>query len=216
MPSGREEHYDFFLSRRGSVAAIAREVADVLTDKGYKVLVQDYDIPLGASFIDAMHGRRGGGDREGIAADDHACLRVRRPSRLLLRELAQSHRQRGRAQAAPRSGAIYRLARAGIDLGNAAKPAHHSQSSRADADRQRVIAGNAGIWRTWNFSARGRGNTPGDVMGSLIKELLRLVRSKWRRQRDAMSPLWNFPRAATSSIVSTLAMLGMVARHPFI
>jgi hypothetical protein len=49
------EHYDFFLSRRGSVAAIAREVADVLTDKGYKVLVQDYDIPLGASFIEAMH-----------------------------------------------------------------------------------------------------------------------------------------------------------------
>ena len=49
------EQYDFFLSRRGSVAAIAREVADVLTEKGYKVLVQDYDIPLGASFIDAMH-----------------------------------------------------------------------------------------------------------------------------------------------------------------
>jgi tetratricopeptide (TPR) repeat protein len=55
MPSGPAEHYDFFLSRRGSVAAIAREVADVLTEKGYKVLVQDYDIPLGASFIDTMH-----------------------------------------------------------------------------------------------------------------------------------------------------------------
>jgi hypothetical protein len=55
MPSGPAERYDFFLSRRGSVAAIAREVADVLTEKGYKVLVQDYDIPLGASFIDTMH-----------------------------------------------------------------------------------------------------------------------------------------------------------------
>ena len=55
MSSGHDERYDFFLSRRGSVAAIAREVADVLTEKGYKVLVQDYDIPLGASFIDAMH-----------------------------------------------------------------------------------------------------------------------------------------------------------------
>jgi hypothetical protein len=54
MPSGPGEHYDFFLSRRGSVAAIAREVADVLAEKGYKVLVQDYDIPLGASFIEAM------------------------------------------------------------------------------------------------------------------------------------------------------------------
>jgi hypothetical protein len=37
------------------VAAIAREVADVLTEKGYKVLVQDYDIPLGASFVEEMH-----------------------------------------------------------------------------------------------------------------------------------------------------------------
>jgi tetratricopeptide (TPR) repeat protein len=37
------------------VAAVAREVADVLTDKDYKVIVQDYDIPLGASFIEAMH-----------------------------------------------------------------------------------------------------------------------------------------------------------------
>jgi hypothetical protein len=55
MSSGHDERYDFFLSRRGSVAAIACKVADVLTEKGYKVLVQDYDIPLGASFVDAMH-----------------------------------------------------------------------------------------------------------------------------------------------------------------
>jgi len=55
MSSGPGERYDFFLSRRGSVATIAREVADVLTEKGYKVLVQDYDIPLGASFVEAMH-----------------------------------------------------------------------------------------------------------------------------------------------------------------
>jgi hypothetical protein len=55
MPSDSGEQYDFFLSRRGSVASIAREVADVLTEKGYKVLVQDYDIPLGASFVEAMH-----------------------------------------------------------------------------------------------------------------------------------------------------------------
>ena len=43
MPSGPGERYDFFLSRRDSVAAIAQEVADVLTEKGYKVFVQDYD-----------------------------------------------------------------------------------------------------------------------------------------------------------------------------
>jgi hypothetical protein len=54
MPNDRDERYDFFLSRRGSVAALAREVADVLTEKGYRVLVQDYDIPIGASFIEVM------------------------------------------------------------------------------------------------------------------------------------------------------------------
>jgi tetratricopeptide (TPR) repeat protein len=55
MPSGPGERYDFFLSRRGSVAAIAQEVAEALTEKGYKVLVQDYDIPLGSSFVERMH-----------------------------------------------------------------------------------------------------------------------------------------------------------------
>jgi TIR domain len=55
MPDSAGERYDFFLSRRGSVAPIAQEVTDVLTEKGYKVLVQDYDIPLGASFVEAMH-----------------------------------------------------------------------------------------------------------------------------------------------------------------
>jgi TIR domain len=55
MPSGPDERYDFFLSRRGSVAAIAQEVADVLKEKGYRVLVQDYDIPITANFIEEMH-----------------------------------------------------------------------------------------------------------------------------------------------------------------
>src|ERR1700730_14032167 len=55
MPGDHGNRYDFFLSRRGSVAAVAREVADVLTDKGYKVLIQDYDIPISASFVEAMH-----------------------------------------------------------------------------------------------------------------------------------------------------------------
>ena len=55
MISSRGDTYDFFLSWRGSVAGIAREVADVLNDEGYSVFIQDYDIPLGASFIEAMH-----------------------------------------------------------------------------------------------------------------------------------------------------------------
>ena len=55
MPSGPGERYDFFLSRRGSVAAIAQEVTNVLTEKGYRVFVQDYDIPVTANFIEEMH-----------------------------------------------------------------------------------------------------------------------------------------------------------------
>ena len=55
MAGAVESRVDFFLSRRGSVAAVAQEVADVLTHADYKVIVQDYDIPLGASFVEAMH-----------------------------------------------------------------------------------------------------------------------------------------------------------------
>jgi tetratricopeptide (TPR) repeat protein len=55
MPSGPNERYDFFLSRRGSVAAIAQEVTDVLKEKGYTVFVQDYDIPIAANLIEEMH-----------------------------------------------------------------------------------------------------------------------------------------------------------------
>src|SRR5262245_9750814 len=55
MPSSPGERYDFFLSRRGSVAAIAQQVEQVLAEKGYSVLTQDYDIPLASSFIEKMH-----------------------------------------------------------------------------------------------------------------------------------------------------------------
>jgi len=55
MPSGRDDKYDFFLSRRGSVAAIAQEVTDVLKENGYRVRTQDYDIPITANFIEEMH-----------------------------------------------------------------------------------------------------------------------------------------------------------------
>jgi tetratricopeptide (TPR) repeat protein len=55
MAVSADHRNDFFLSRRGAVAEIAREVADVLADSGYKVLVQDHDIAFGASFVEAMH-----------------------------------------------------------------------------------------------------------------------------------------------------------------
>jgi hypothetical protein len=41
MPPTPDQRYDFFLSRRGSVAAVAREVADVLTEKGRSLLKVD-------------------------------------------------------------------------------------------------------------------------------------------------------------------------------
>jgi tetratricopeptide (TPR) repeat protein len=46
---------DFFVSRRGSAAPAAQEVADVLASAGYRVTVQDYDIPIGENFIVKMH-----------------------------------------------------------------------------------------------------------------------------------------------------------------
>ncbi|MGO9361411.1 MAG: tetratricopeptide repeat protein, partial [Xanthobacteraceae bacterium] len=55
MPRPDGKRVDFFLSRRGSVATVAQEVSDVLTAAEYKVIVQDYDIPLGASFVEEMH-----------------------------------------------------------------------------------------------------------------------------------------------------------------
>jgi hypothetical protein len=63
---------DFFLSRRGSVAATAREVADVLLDEGYNVTVQDYDFRLGGSFVEAMHDAiRGSRDLVVLFTSDH-------------------------------------------------------------------------------------------------------------------------------------------------
>jgi hypothetical protein len=46
---------DFFVSRRGSVSAVAQEVAGILRDSGYAVLVQDYDFPHGGDFVDTLH-----------------------------------------------------------------------------------------------------------------------------------------------------------------
>jgi len=34
---------------------MAQEVTDVLKEKGYRVFVQDYDVPLAANFIEEMH-----------------------------------------------------------------------------------------------------------------------------------------------------------------
>lgn len=46
---------DYFVSRRGSAAAAAQEVADVLASAHYRVTIQDYDIPYGENFVAKMH-----------------------------------------------------------------------------------------------------------------------------------------------------------------
>src|SRR5712692_9857844 len=66
-----------------------------------------------------------------------------------------------------------------MDLGNAPESARHSESSGTDAGRQRILAGDAWIWRTWNFAALGRGDTPPDATESLIKELPRFEEHDW-------------------------------------
>ncbi len=47
--------YDYFISRRGSVAAVAQEVADILEAANYKVKVQDYDFNRGGNFVLDIH-----------------------------------------------------------------------------------------------------------------------------------------------------------------
>ncbi len=47
--------FDFFISRRGTVAREAQEVAGILTDAGYRVTVQDYDSTQGSVFPLFIH-----------------------------------------------------------------------------------------------------------------------------------------------------------------
>jgi tetratricopeptide (TPR) repeat protein len=46
---------DFFISRRGTSAAVAREVAGVLMEAGYSVLLQDFDAAPGTNFVALIH-----------------------------------------------------------------------------------------------------------------------------------------------------------------
>lgn len=66
---------DYFVSRRGADAAVAQEIANVLIDAGYTIVVQDFDIPHTANFIVAMH---------------HALKRCRHLIVLLTRDYDQS------------------------------------------------------------------------------------------------------------------------------
>jgi tetratricopeptide (TPR) repeat protein len=55
MAPGKDGKYDFFVSRRGSAATVAQEVADVLESGGYTSFSQDYDIGHGANFVAEIH-----------------------------------------------------------------------------------------------------------------------------------------------------------------
>jgi tetratricopeptide (TPR) repeat protein len=55
MAPGKDGKYDFFVSRRGSAATVAQEVADVLASAGYSSFSQDYDIGHGVNFVAEIH-----------------------------------------------------------------------------------------------------------------------------------------------------------------
>jgi hypothetical protein len=45
----RDHAFDYFISRRGTVADVAVEVATVLEEAGYRVKVQDHDFRSGGN-----------------------------------------------------------------------------------------------------------------------------------------------------------------------
>jgi tetratricopeptide (TPR) repeat protein len=55
MSFGAQFAYDFFVSRRGTAADMATEVATVLEREGYRVKVQDYDFAQGQDFVGDIH-----------------------------------------------------------------------------------------------------------------------------------------------------------------
>nr|WP_294506336.1 DnaB-like helicase N-terminal domain-containing protein [uncultured Rhodopila sp.] len=48
---GGDFSFDYFISRRGTAAGLAKEAADVLEAAGYKVRVQDYDFAASGQFV---------------------------------------------------------------------------------------------------------------------------------------------------------------------
>src|SRR5262249_26346229 len=65
-----------------------------------------------------------------------------------------------------------RLACTCMGVRNVPESAPHAQSSGTDANRYRVIAGDARVWWTWDLAALGRDNTPGDAIELPMRRLL--------------------------------------------
>jgi tetratricopeptide (TPR) repeat protein len=55
MAEATEFAFDYLISRRGTVSAVAAEVATVLEGEGYRVTVQDYDFKRGGNFVSDIH-----------------------------------------------------------------------------------------------------------------------------------------------------------------
>src|SRR5712672_2753105 len=130
-----------------------------------------------------------------LESDAFNDLRVRRPSRLLLQRISQSRCAPSWLCAPIDSNSACRLACTRMGLRNAPKSAPHAQSSGTDANRHRVIAGDAWICGTWDFAALGRGNTPENALELQMKEAPRLIlfngypRFDWLRPKGAMARL---------------------------
>jgi hypothetical protein len=96
MPSGPDERYDFFLSRRGSVAAIAQEVADVLKENGYEVCTS-LDHLVGAGEKRRRHFEALDGGELGDRGRQGGIPKDRRPRHVWRDLLEQLHQLPARA-----------------------------------------------------------------------------------------------------------------------
>lgn len=101
----------------------------------------------GLTKLASLCGRCGGSDCKSAATNGYACnhIRVRRPSRLFLRGVAQIRCTRSRSKAQIDPTPICCLAYFGLVRGNTPEPCHHPESTRADAGRHCGFAGNSRI-----------------------------------------------------------------------
>jgi hypothetical protein len=55
MTSNPDTEMEFFIADRAHMRPWLERVADVLIKAGHSARVQDYDIPISANFVGAMH-----------------------------------------------------------------------------------------------------------------------------------------------------------------
>lgn len=102
-------------------------------------------------------------------------------------QIASRHPDRGRRLFGVGDPQLQSIAADIHDEQSVVEFARHSDSSGTDADRQRVLAGEARLWTAWNCAALGRGDTPADVTEWLIQELPQIEEHDWRYAMDRLN-----------------------------